>query len=148
MFWYILNTLQSLSASQKYLPPLPILIVTILSRDAIGEIQSWDQFCLICFRKMNMKNYTTTKQENVDKKHCIINISWLQVCITNTTLTVSGVWKQPNIIDWPMNFIQEWWALGELNNKGVVATSLGSFFYFTLFLSSFFAFYISGNFKR
>ena len=128
--------------------PLPILIVIILSRDAIGEIQSWDQFCLICFRKMNMKNYTTTKQENVDKKHCIINISWLQVCITNTTLTVSGVWKQPNIIDWPMNFIQEWWALGELNNKGVVPTSLGSFFYFTLFLSSFFPFYISGNFKR
>ena len=128
--------------------PLPILIVIILSRDAIGEIQSWDQFCLICFRKMNMKNYTTTKQENVDKEHCIINISWLQVCITNTTLTVSGVWKQPIIIDWPMNFIQEWWALGELNNKGVVATSLGSLFYFTLFLSSFFAFYISGNFKR
>ena len=48
-----------------------------------------------------------------------------------------------------MNFIQEWGALGELNNKGVVAISLGSFFYFTLFLCSFFACYIiSGNFKR
>ena len=75
--------------------PLPILIVIILSRDAIGEIQSWDQFCLICFRKMNMKNYTTTKQENVDKKHCIINIKWLQVCITNTTLTWAAFENNP-----------------------------------------------------
>ena len=47
-----------------------------------------------------------------------------------------------------MNIIPEWGALGELNNNKVVATSLGSFFYFTLFLSSFFPFYISGNFKR
>ena len=31
-----------------------------------------------------------------------------------------------------MNFIQEWGA-GDLNNKGLVATSLGSFFYFILF---------------
>ena len=155
MFWFILNTLQSFSASQKYLPP------PNFNRNYTFErCNRWNSIMRSvlpnCFRKMNMKNYTTTttttttttKQENVDKKHCIINISWLQVCITNRKLTVSGVWKQPIIIDWPMNFIQEWWALGELNNKGVVATSLGSFFYFTLFLSSFFAFYISGNFKR
>ena len=32
-----------------------------------------------------------------------------------------------------MNIIPEWGALGELNNKGVVANSLGSFFYVILF---------------
>ena len=40
-----------------------------------------------------------------------------------------------------MNFIQEWGA-GNSNNQGVVAISLGSFFYFMLCLCSFFVCYM------
>ena len=56
----------------------------------------------------------------------------IHASLHNTTLTWAAFENNP-LIDWPMNFIQEWGALGELNNKGVVANSLGSFFYFILF---------------
>ena len=96
------------------------------------EIHSWDQFCLR--RILQQQQQQQQQNKSVDKKHCIINISWLlkgtpiYERLHNTTLTWAAFENSP-LIDWPMNFIQGW-AEGDLNNKGVVAT------------------YISGNFKR
>ena len=71
------------------------------------------------------------QNKSVDKKHCIINISWLlkgtpiHESLHNTTLTWAAFENNP-LIDWPMNFIQEW----------------GKFFFYVMFMFIFCLLYV------